>query len=163
MFLIIKIDMKKITPREMTWINKGNIKNLSYNRFEAKGRNSCFLAVSDENFEVSNTVSLNSRNYSFIVSITERSYFSLNIGDSLSVTTSINNYKSETNIDNKYIDNKKTIEIKLERVSNSFSFYIDNIFITKATLPSSKEAISFGYYFNNSEFIKVTDFLYIKK
>jgi len=156
-------DMKKITPREMNWINKGYIKNLSYNRFEAKADDSYFLAVSDENFEFSNTLSLNSKDFSIIVSISEKTFISVTIKDNLSIISSINGYITQTFLDKKYLENKDKIDISIQRDVDNFSFYIDKDLIAKTTLPAAKDAISFGYYFNNKDFIKITNFLYLKK
>lgn len=156
-------DMKKITPREMNWINKGYIKNLSYNRFEAKAKDSYFLAVSDENFEFSNTISLNSKDFSIIVSISEKTFISVSIDENISIVSSNNGYITETFLDKKYIENNDSINISIHRDVDNFSFYIDKDLIAKTTLPAAKDAISFGYYFNNKDFIKITNFLYIKK
>jgi hypothetical protein len=155
--------MKKITPREMKWINKGFIKSLSYNRFEAKGNDSYFLAVSDEDFEFISSVSLLNRNVSLIISITEKTFFSLNIEKDAFITISINGFKSIVNLNSSIYDNKDYLKIKIVREKDSFSFFIEDELISKATLPASLDAISFGYCFTNNEFVKVKDILYIKK
>lgn len=155
--------MKKITAREFKWINKGVIKNLTYNKFYAKGNNSYFLAVSNEDFEVTSSLSLENRDYSFIVSITDKTFFSLNVNNNLSITTSIRGYKSNTNVDSKYLKDRDTLNVKLKRENESFSFFINDILISSATLPASKDAVSFGFYFNNKEFTQVSNFSYIKK
>lgn len=155
--------MKKITPREMNWINKGKIKSLSYNRFEAKGDDSYFLAVSDENFEFNSSISLKHRNISLIVSITEKTFFSLDFNNEISVTTSFNGYKTITNVINKSFNNKEMLKTKLIREKDTFSFFIEDTLISKATLPAAKDAISFGYYLTNNEFVDVKDIIYLKK
>ncbi len=155
--------MKKITPREMKWINKGYIKSLSYNRFEAKGNDSYFLAVSDEDFEFINSLSLKNKNVSLIISITEKTFFSLNIEKEAFITTSINGFQSIVNLNSSIYDNKDYLQIKIIREKESFSFLIEDELVSKATLPAASNAISFGYHFTNNEFVKVRDILYIKK
>ena len=155
--------MKKITPREMKWINKGNIKSLSYNRFEAKGNDSYFLAISDEDFEFNSSISLKNRNVSLVVSITEKTFFSLDLNNEIFITTSFSGYKSKTKINSSFFETKDFLKTKLLRELDTFSFFIEDTLIAKATLPAAKDAISFGYYFTNNEYIEVKDILYVKK
>lgn len=155
--------MKKVTTRELKWINKGYIKKLSYNKFEAKGKNSFFYCVSDENFTLSFSSNPKAKNYSFIISISDKTFYSLNFNENISIVTSINGYKTETFIDKDFIKNPDKFNIKIERNSNCFNLFIDEKFLSSATLPAAMDAISFDYLFNNKEFIEINDFLYIKK
>ena len=154
--------MKKITPREMKWINKGNYKNLSYNRIEAKGKNSFLYAISDEDFSFSSTHQLNNNNYSIFVSISDITYIKLNIQKNPVLIISIKGSESKTIINNNSYNIENKINITLVRKKNSFYLTIEDQKISEISLPAANDAISFGFLFNNNEFAKINDIKYLK-
>lgn len=155
--------MKKITPREMKWINKGKYRNLGYNRIEAKGNNSYFYAISNEDFTFKSNHYLNNKDYSIYISISDITYIKLNINDDLSITTSIKGYKVETSIEKNNYINLDNIIISINRVNDNFEILVNESTILKTNLPAAKDAVTFGFLFNNEHFVKIDNIQYIKK
>lgn len=155
--------MKKITTREMKWINKGKYKNLSYNRIEATGKNSYFYAISDENFSFSSSHQLTNKNYSIYISISDITYIKFDIQENPIIIISIKGYESKTVISNNSLNYNDKINITLERNKNSFSFIIQDKKISEISLPAAEKAITFGFLFNNNDFAKINDIKYRKK
>lgn len=155
--------MKKITLREMKWINKGKYKSLSYNKIEAKGNNSFLYGISNEDFIFSSSHKLTSQNYSLYISITDKTFIKLDINNNLILNISINGYESNTIINNENIINYNSLLIEIEREQNNIKLKINNIFISSVYLPAAMDAISFGFLFNNKEFVEISDVKYSKK
>lgn len=157
--------MKKPTIREMRWIDKGFIKNFSYNRFEAKANNSLFITESNENFEVTCKILKTSSDQGFVINVTPQTYFSITISQEIKINTSIKGYSSTTYLNNtQYLDNNLFVQFKIVRIDNSFSFFLWNKdhyqLISNAKLNGANNAISFGFIMKNNIYLKVEDFYY---
>lgn len=157
--------MKKPTIREMNWLGTGYIKNYSYNRFEAKAKNSLFLVESDEKFSVMCEIKQTTANQGFITSLTPNTFFSIAISDSIEITTSIKGYSSSVFFDiAQYLDEKSFVNFRMDRNNNCISYYLKSNneykLVGKAKLNGSNDAISFGFFMKDDTYLQVENFSY---
>ena len=154
--------MKRITVREMKWINKGNYRNLKYDRIEAKGNDSFLYAISDENFNFYSTHYITENEYSLYIPISDITFIKFDLNTSLSLTTSIKGYKVVNNFSNLIKDLDESFSLSLKREEDYIYIFINDYMISKVNLPAAKNAISFGFLFNNKEFVKIDNIKYNK-
>ncbi len=154
--------MKRITVREMKWINKGNYKNLSYDTIEAKGKNSFLYAISDENFTFKSTHYKTENNYSLYIPISDITFIKFDLNTSLFLTTSIKGYKVVNNFSSILNNDEQSFSLSINREADNINISINDTIISKVNLPAAKKAISFGFLFNNKDFVKIDKIKYDK-
>ena len=154
--------MKRITVREMKWINKGNYRNLKYDRIEAKGNDSFLYAISDENFNFYSTHYKTENEYSLYIPISDITFIKFDLNKTLTLTTSIKGYISVNNYSNLIKDLDESFSLSLKREEDYIYIFINDYMISKVNLTAAKNAISFGFLFNNKEFVKIDNIKYNK-